>query len=180
MPLSEIQLHDKRFKPYLDSAQIVVAVQRVAEEINRDYAGKQPVFLSILNGSFMFSADLLKHISVPCEISFVKLASYHGTQSTGKVRTLLGLDVALDGRSVIIVEDIVDTGKTMHEFLPVLKANGATDVAIASLLVKPEALQHKDVNVRYKGFEIPNDFIVGYGLDYDGLGRNLPDIYVIS
>ena len=179
MPQSEIQLHDKRFVPYLDAGKIAEAVARVATQINADYAGREPVFLSILNGAFMFTADLLKLVSIPSVVSFVKLASYHGTQSTGNVRTLLGLDVALDNRPVIIVEDIVDTGKTLHEFLPVLKAHGATDVQIAALLVKPEALQHR-IDVKYAGIKIPNDFIVGYGLDYNGLGRNLPDIYVVT
>jgi hypoxanthine phosphoribosyltransferase len=127
----------------------------------------------------MFTADLLKAVTVPCEVSFVKLASYHGTQSTGNVRTLMGLDVSLQNRAVIVVEDIVDTGKTLSEFMPVLKNHGATDVAIAALLVKPDALQHK-VDVKYRGLEIPNDFIVGYGLDYNGRGRNLPDIYVVK
>lgn len=179
MPQAEIRLHDKRFVPYLGADKIAEAVKRVAENINRDYAGRQPVFLSILNGSFMFTADLLKQVSIPSEVSFVKLASYHGTQSAGNVRTLLGLDIPLDNRSVIIVEDIVDTGKTLFEFLPVLKAHGATDIAIAALLVKPDALQHH-VDVKYPGLSIPNDFIVGYGLDYNGLGRNLPDIYVVD
>lgn len=179
MALDSVTLHDKTFKPYLSAEKISEAVTRVAQQINSDFAAKRPVFLSILNGSFMFTADLLKQITVPCELSFVKLASYHGTQSTGNVRTLLGLDVSLSDRSVIIVEDIVDTGKTLAEFLPVLKAHGATDVSIAALLVKPDALQHP-IEVKYAGLKIPNDFIVGYGLDYNGLGRNLPDIYVVS
>ena len=176
---SSVLLHDKTFKPYLGAPKIDAAVSRIADHINRDYADKRPVFLSVLNGAFMFTSDLLKLITIPCELSFIKLASYHGTQSTGNVRTLLGLDVSLKDRSVIIVEDIVDTGKTLSEFLPVLKAHGASDVAIAALLVKPDALQHP-VDVTYPGISIPNDFIVGYGLDYNGLGRNLPDIYVVS
>ncbi len=176
---SLVRLHDKTFKPYLGSDKITEAVARVATQINQDYAGKRPVFLSILNGAFMFTSDLLKRIDVPCELSFIKLASYHGTQSTGNVRTLLGLDVSLKDRSVIIVEDIVDTGKTLNQFLPVLQQHGAADVAIAALLVKPDALQFP-INVKYPGVVIPNDFIVGYGLDYNGLGRNLPDIYVVT
>lgn len=180
MSATEIQLHDRYFAPYLDADKIQAAVKRLAGEINRDYATARPVFLSVLNGSFMFTADLLKHVTVPCEVSFIKLASYHGTQSTGNVKTLLGLDINLDGRPVIVLEDIVDTGKTLHEFLPVLRAHGASNIEVASLLVKPDALKYKDISVKYQGISIPNDFIVGYGLDYNGLGRNLQDIYVVK
>ena len=174
-----ITLHDKKFKPYISAEKISEAVNKIAERINIDYKDRSPIFLSVLNGSFMFTADLLKKVSIPCELSFIKLASYQGTQSTGNVKTLIGLDLQLNNRSVIIVEDIVDTGKTMIEFIPILNSMSVKDVAIASLLVKPDALQF-DVDVKYKGLEIPNDFIVGYGLDYNGLGRNLPDIYVID
>lgn len=135
--------------------------------------------MAVLNGSFMFAADLMRNIQIDCEITFVKLASYQGTQSTGKVRTLIGQDVSLESRHIIILEDIVDTGKTLFEFLPIIKAQSPASVEIATLLIKPAAMQY-NIAVKYRGLEIPNDFIVGYGLDYDGLGRNLNDIYVIN
>jgi hypoxanthine phosphoribosyltransferase len=174
-----IQVHDKKFKPYLTNHEVLVSVKKVANEINRDYKNRRPLFLSILNGSFMFTADLMKEITVECELSFVKLASYQGTQSTGQVKTLIGLDMILKGHDIIILEDIIDTGKTLHEFMPVLESQNPASIEIASLLVKPEAMKY-NVSVKYIGKEIPNDFIVGYGLDYDGLGRNLKDIYVIT
>lgn len=135
--------------------------------------------MAVLNGSFMFAADLMRNIRIDCEITFVKLASYQGTQSTGKVRTLIGQDVPLESRHIIILEDIVDTGKTLFEFLPIIKAQSPASVEIATLLIKPAAMQY-NIAVKYRGLEIPNDFIVGYGLDYDVLGRNLNDIYVID
>lgn len=174
-----ITLRDKTFKPYLSSQEIQIRIKELAQRINEDYQGRFPLFIAVLNGSFMFAADLMKNIQLDCEITFVKLASYQGTQSTGKVRTLIGQDVPLENRNIIILEDIVDTGKTLFEFLPIIKAQSPTSIEIATLLMKPAALQH-DISVKYRGLEIPNDFIVGYGLDYDGLGRNLNDIYVIN
>jgi len=174
-----IKLHDKSFKPYLTGNEIQGHIKQLASRINADYQNKLPLFIAVLNGSFMFASDLLKNICVDCEISFVKLASYQGTQSTGSVKTLIGQDVPMENRNIIIIEDIVDTGKTLYEFLPIIRSQNPASVEIASLLVKPEALKY-DVNVKYRGLEIPNDFIVGYGLDYDGLGRNLNDIYVIN
>ncbi len=174
-----ITLRDKTFKPYLSGTEIQSRISKLAAVINTDYQGRFPLFIAVLNGSFMFAADLMKNIVIDCEITFVKLASYQGTQSTGNVRTLIGQDMPLENRHIVILEDIVDTGKTLFEFLPIIKSQNPASVEIASLLVKPEALQH-DVSVKYRGMEIPNDFIVGYGLDYDGLGRNLNDIYVIN
>ena len=148
------------------------------EKINKDLEGKNPLFLVVLNGAFMFASDLLKKITIDCEITFVKLSSYVGTKSTHMVRELIGLDKSLTGRHVVVVEDIIDTGITMHNTLPKLEEIGAEEVKIATLLFKPNAFQ-KDFKIDYVGMEIENDFIVGYGLDYDGLGRNLADIYKI-
>ncbi len=174
-----IQVHDKKFEPYLSAAEIGKQVKRLAEEINRDYAGKKPLFIGILNGAFMFASDLFKHIEIDAEISFIKLASYKGTKSTGNVITSIGLDEPLRNRHVIIVEDIVDTGKTFKEFLPQLHDQNPSSLKIAALLHKPEALQH-DLKIDYLGFSVPNKFLLGYGLDYDGLGRNLPEIYKLA
>ncbi len=174
--MSAIQVHDKSFIPYLTEDQIDEQVSRLAREINRDYEGKTPLFIGILNGSFMFASDLFKKISVDAEISFIKLASYKGTKSTGNVITSIGLDESLKGRHVVILEDIVDTGKTLHEFLPQLRDQQPASLKIAALLHKPAALIHT-LTIDYLGFEVPNKFLLGYGLDYDGLGRNLKEIY---
>ncbi len=171
-----IQVHDKKFRTYISAETIQQRVKELAEKINERFAEEKPIFLAILNGSFMFASDLMKQVSIPCEISFVKLASYQGTQSTGQVKTLVGLDINIKDRTVIIVEDIVDTGKTLNEFLPVLKGFQPKEIFISALLFKPAALKH-DIKVHYSCFEVPNDFLVGYGLDYDGYGRNLPAIY---
>ena len=171
-----IQVHDKKFEPYLSAGQIEKEIKRLAEEINRDYEGKKPLFIGILNGAFMFASDLFKHIEIEAEISFIKLASYKGTKSSGNVITSIGLDEPLRNRHVIIVEDIVDTGKTFKEFLPQLHDQNPASLKIAALLHKPEALQH-DLAIDYLGFKVPNKFLLGFGLDYDGLGRNLPEIY---
>ena len=158
--------------------QILKEVARVGEEINRDLADANPLFVSVLNGSFMFTADLMKHVSVPCEISFVKLASYAGTSSTGKVKELVGLNDDITGRTIVIVEDIIDTGLTMERLIETLKARNPKEIRIATLLVKPDKLK-VDLDINYIAMSIPNDFIVGYGLDYDGLGRNYRDIYTV-
>jgi hypoxanthine phosphoribosyltransferase len=177
---SEVRLGDKVFVPYLTEEKIAAAVKVVAQKINVDYTGKCPLFLVILNGSFLFAADLLRAIdSAGCEVSFVKFSSYAGTESTGKVKELIGLNEHLDGRDVIIVEDIVDTGNTIVQMMDDLAKRNPASVRIAALLFKPEAYK-KDVRIDYVGMEIPNAFIVGYGLDYDGLGRNLKDIYVLK
>jgi hypoxanthine phosphoribosyltransferase len=171
-----IRVHDKDFAPYLTSAQIDEQVSRVAAEINRDYDGKKPLFIAILNGAFMFASDLLKKVTVESEITFIKLASYKGIKSTGKVINAIGLDADLHRRDVIIVEDIVDTGKTLFHFLPQLQHQNPTSLKIASLLHKPDALIHP-LTIDYLGFTIPDKFVIGYGLDYDGLGRNIEEIY---
>ncbi len=174
--MSIIKVHDKEFTPYLTSEEIGKQVARVAEEINRDYKGKKPLFIAVLNGAFIFAADLFKQITVEAEIAFIKLASYKGVKSTGKVITAIGLDAELYGRDVIILEDIVDTGKTLHQFLPQLEHHHPASLKIAALLHKPEAMVHS-IHIDYLGFTIPNKFVLGYGLDYDGLGRNIKEIY---
>jgi hypoxanthine phosphoribosyltransferase len=170
---------DLNFTDYLSADTIAKRVADLGAQINKDYQGKNPLFLCILNGSFMFASDLYKHISTPSEISFVKLASYQGTTSTGSVVNMIGLDRDLFERHVVIIEDIVDTGKTLFDFLPTVQHQQAASIEICTLLQKPEALKH-NVQVKYVGFAIPNKFVVGYGLDYDGYGRNLPEIYQIE
>ena len=174
--MSIIQVRDKKFVPYLTVEQIDEQISRLAEMINIDYKDKLPLFIGILNGSFIFAADLFKKITIDAEISFIKLASYKGTRSTGNVITSIGLDESLKGRHVVIIEDIVDTGKTLHEFLPQLYDQQPASLKIASLLHKPEALMYP-INIDYLGFSVPNKFLLGYGLDYDGLARNLKEIY---
>ena len=174
--MSVIQVNDKKFQPYLTVAQIAEQIERLGVEINNDYAGKRPLFIAILNGSFMFASDLFKQLTVDAEICFIKLASYKGTKSTGNVITSIGLDESLKGRHVIIIEDIVDTGKTLSQFLPQLHEHQPASLKIASLLHKPDALEYP-VTIDYLGFKVPNKFLLGYGLDYDGLGRNLKEIY---
>ena len=174
--MSTIKLHDKLFEVSIPREQIEQEVKRVANEINNDYKGKRPLLLGVLNGSFMFVADLMKNLNIECEISFVKLSSYQGTNTTGQVRELLGLSESIEGRDIIVVEDIVDTGITMQKMLETLSQRKPANISIASLFLKPARLK-VPVDVKYNAFEIPDRFIVGYGLDYDGLGRNLPDIY---
>lgn len=176
--METIRIKDKQFKTFITEEQILKEVARVGEEINRDLADANPLFVSVLNGSFMFTADLMKHVSVPCEISFVKLASYAGTSSTGKVKELVGLNDDIIGRTIVIVEDIIDTGLTMERLIETLKARNPKEIRIATLLVKPDKLK-VDLDINYIAMSIPNDFIVGYGLDYDGLGRNYRDIYTV-
>jgi hypoxanthine phosphoribosyltransferase len=174
--MSILKVHDKEFAPYITSKEIEEQVRRVAEEINRDYAEKKPLFIAILNGAFIFAADLFKQITIEAEICFIKLASYKGVKSSGKVITAIGLDVDLYNRDVIIVEDIVDTGKTLSQFLPQLEHHHPASLKIAALLHKPTATTHS-IKIDYLGFTIPDKFVVGYGLDYDGLGRNIKEIY---
>ena len=177
--MSTIQVHDKKFITYFSVDQIDEQVSRLGEEINRDYEGKRPLFIAILNGSFMFASDLFKKLNIEAEICFIKLASYQGIKSTGKVVTSIGLDQSLKDRDIIVVEDIVDTGKTLHEFLPQLNEHAPASLKIATLLYKPDALQHP-LKLDYIGFSVPNKFLLGYGLDYDGLGRNLREIYQLT
>ena len=174
-----VQIHDKLFAPYLDKTAIAEKVKAIAARINKDYADKKPLFIAILNGSFMFAADLFKQLEIETEICFIKLASYRGTKSYGQVITAIGLDTDLFGRHVLILEDIVDTGKTLHEFLPQLNHQQPASLKIVALLDKPDARVYPIV-VDYGGFSIPNDFVVGYGLDYSGLGRNRGEIYKLT
>ena len=171
-----IRVHDKEFEPYLTAKEIADKIQQMADNINRDYAGKKPLFIAILNGSFIFAADLFKSISIEAEICFIKLASYKGTKSSGQIITAIGLDTDIIGRHLVILEDIVDTGKTLNEFLPQLEHQQPASLTIATLLHKPEATLYP-VKIDYLGFSIPNKFVLGYGLDYDGLGRNIKEIY---
>lgn len=173
-----ITIKDKQFKLYLSAEQIEEKVAALAERLNADYAGKKPLLLGTLNGAFIFAADLVRHLNFEHEIQFVKYSSYSGMNTTGNVKELIGLKGDIEGRDVIIIEDIVDTGTTMSQILPYIQKKGAKSVEIAALLSKPGKKQ-VDVNIKYCAFEIPNDFIVGYGLDYDELGRNLKDIYVV-
>lgn len=174
--MTKVQVRDLEFDLFIGREEIDRAVQQVADDINRDYAEKNPLLLAILNGSFMFASDLMKKVTIPCEITFVKFASYSGTATTADVKELLGVDKDLAGRHVIIVEDIVDTGLTVDKILHDVGAQSPASVKVATFCFKPDAFR-KDFPVDYVGVRIPNDFIVGYGLDYNGQGRNLPDIY---
>lgn len=176
--MQQIKLKDKVFAPYIPAQDIAVRIGELGGRITADYEGKCPLFLAVLNGSFMFAADLIREVKTDCQISFVKLASYHGTNSSGEVRELIGLNEDIRGREVVIVEDIVDTGLTIDKVVQALEKHGPASVRIATLLYKPKAYKGSQT-IHYAAIEIPNDFIVGYGLDYDGLGRNLKDIYKI-
>jgi hypoxanthine phosphoribosyltransferase len=176
--MSLIKVHDKTFGPFLSEQEIQQQIKKMAAAINADYAGMRPMFLAILNGSFMFAADLFKYLTIDAEICFIKLASYKGTTSSGQVITAIGLDVDIIGKDIIVIEDIIDTGKTLNEFLPKLMHHQPASLKIAALLHKPEAMKFP-IRVDYLGFTIPNKFVVGYGLDYDGLGRNLKEIYQV-
>lgn len=174
--MSVIQVHDKQFQPYIGATELQLRIKEIAEQLNKDLQGERPLFIAILNGSFMFAADVFKYLTIQAEISFIKLVSYKGTRSTGNVITAIGLDEDLFGRTVVILEDIVDTGKTLSLFLPQLEHQQPKKLLIAALLTKPEAVIHP-IKIDYLGFSVPNKFLLGYGLDYDGLGRNLPEIY---
>ena len=173
-----IKIHDKNFKPFIKFEEIDKAVGEIADRMNKDLHDREPLFIAILNGSFMFASDLFHKIDFPCEITFVKLASYSGTKSTENVRQLIGIDEDIVGRNVVIIEDIIDSGLTMERVLAQLKMIGAADIKIATLLYKPNAFKGS-YDIDYVGMEIGNDFIVGYGLDYDKHGRNFKDIYKI-
>ena len=171
-----IEVNNKKFTPFITAEQINEQVNVLADKLNRDYEGKRPLFIAILNGSFMFAADLFKAVTIEAEICFIKLASYKGTRSTGHVITSIGLDESLKDRHVVILEDIVDTGKTLNEFLPQLHDHQPASLKIAALLHKPDATVYP-LAIDYLGFSVPNKFLLGYGLDFDGLGRNLKEIY---
>ncbi len=177
--MQRVTLKDKTFVPYISSEKILKSVSNMAKKINTDLVNDMPLFLVVLNGSFMFAADLLKEVTIPCEISFIKLASYHGTSSTGTVTEMIGLTEEIKGRTVVIVEDIVDTGITLEKLVTLLTKKEVKQIKVASFLLKPEAYK-KDIKVDYVGMEIPNDFVVGYGLDYDGLGRNMKEVFVLE
>ncbi|MEO8172051.1 MAG: hypoxanthine phosphoribosyltransferase [Sediminibacterium sp.] len=174
-----IKVHDKTFVPYLPENLIIEKVKELAAELDKDYAGKKPLFIAILNGSFMFTSDLFKELTIEAEICFIKLASYKGTKSTGQVVTAIGLDTDINDRHIIILEDIIDTGKTMNEFLPQLRNQQPASLKVAVLLHKPDATVFP-VDIDYCCFSIPNKFVLGYGLDYDGLGRNIRELYQLS
>lgn len=171
-----IKVHDKYFKPYIPASDIESEIKRIAACLNNDYTGRKPLFIAILNGSFMFASDIFKHLTIDAEICFIKLASYKGTKSSGQVITAIGLDMDLFGRDVVVIEDIIDTGKTLTTFSLQLKHQQPQSLKICALLHKPEATEYP-ISIDYLGFTVPNKFLLGYGLDYDGLGRNLPEIY---
>lgn len=174
-----IQLHDKKFVPFISEEEIDFAISEMVKHIEDDHQEETPVFIGILNGAFMIVSDILKKYRFPCEVSFMKLSSYEGTSTTNEVKQLIGLNQNLEGRSVVIVEDIVDTGNTIEELKALFKAQNVKHLKIATLFFKPEAYK-KDIKIDYIGIRIPNKFIVGYGLDYDGLGRNLPLVYQLA
>ena len=174
-----ITINDKQFELFIGQEIIEEGIKRIAKQIDSDLRGRKPIFLAVLNGAFMFAGELMKEVSIPSEITFVRLASYHGTSSTNKVQEVLGLNESIEGRSVVIVEDIVDSGNTMVSLKKELEKYNPGEVRPATLLFKPAALRQK-LTIDYVALEIPNDFIVGYGLDYDGYGRNLKDIYKVK
>ncbi len=176
--MGRVTIKDKTFETFIPEEEILRRVKTVADRINVDMAGKNPLFLAVLNGAFVFAADLLRMITIPCEISFVKLASYEGTTSTGKVKEVIGINENLAGRTVVIVEDIVDTGLTMKQMVESLGTRQPESVHICTLLLKPDKLK-VDLDIEYVAMEVPNEFILGYGLDYDQQGRQLRDIYTL-
>ena len=176
--MSIVKIKDKTFETSITEEQIKQRVKEVAQQISKDMADKNPLLIGVLNGSFIFAADLLREITIPCEISFVKLASYEGILSTGKVKEVMGLNEDISGRTVIIVEDIVDTGRTMRQMLDSLSVRRPASIHICTLFVKPDKLEEQ-LDIEYAAFSIPNDFIVGYGLDYDQQGRGLKEIYTL-
>jgi hypoxanthine phosphoribosyltransferase len=174
--MKSILIHNKAFKLYIRAEEIKVAISKIATRMNDELRDKKPLFIAVLNGSFVFAGDLLRELNLECEISFVKLSSYEGVSSTGKVKELIGLDRDIQGRTIVVIEDIVDTGVTLDMLYNQLRACGPAEIRTATLLFKPAAYT-KNIKVDYPAMEVPNDFLVGYGLDYDGLGRNLGDIY---
>ncbi len=178
--MERIKLHDKFFKVSIPYSKIEESIKTVADQLNKDYKNVEtPLFLSVLNGSFMFTADLMKSVNFNCEISFIKLSSYSGVESTGEIKQIIGINKPLKGRSVIIIEDIVDTGATIEELYALLQKQEVKEIRICTLLLKPDAYK-KDIDINYVALNIPNDFIVGFGLDYNELGRQYKDIYVLD
>lgn len=176
--MDKVKIRDKEFEKYLSQAEIEAAIDRVAEQMTADLSDSDPLFIAILNGSFMFVSELMKRVNIPSELTFIKLASYDGISSTGDVKRILALNKSIENRTVVILEDIVDTGNTMDHIIKELSIQNPKEIKVATLLFKPDALVKK-VPLDYVALEIPSDFIVGYGLDYDGYGRNLPDIYKV-
>ena len=176
--MDSIKIKDKSFRVSIPEAEIKTCVKALAEQMSKDLEGKNPIFLAVLNGAFIFAADLMREMTIPCEISFVKLASYQGTTSTGKVKEVFGINEDLSGRTVVIVEDIVESGQTMKQMIESLGTRNPASVQICTLFFKPEKLK-EELTLDYVAFRIPDDFILGYGLDYDGLGRELKDVYTI-
>ena len=176
--MKTVKIKDKEFQLSITNDEIQTAIQRIANKINEELHDESPIFLGVLNGCFMFMSDLLKKIEIPCEVSFIKLSSYAGTSTTGSVKQILGLNNSIEGRTIVILEDIVDTGITMEHLLKSLEEYKPKCIKIATCLQKPDALQ-RDIKTDYVAINIPNEFIVGYGLDYDGFGRNLNEIYTI-
>ena len=174
-----ITIKDKTFVPFIPAQAIQERIQELAKQINQEYANKQPLIVVVLNGAFLFAADLAKHITIPCEITFIRVASYAATESSGQLKQILGLNENVEGRDLIVVEDIVDTGLTLRDVCAQLQAMGPASLSIATLLFKPAALK-ESLDLHYVGFEIENRFVLGYGLDYDGLGRNTQDIFVLQ
>lgn len=174
-----IKVHDLSFSPFISREAIAKRVKELAARLDTDFEGKTPLFVPILNGAFMFAADLFKELQIPCEVSFVKVASYHGTESSGSVKEVIGLQSDIKGRHIVLVEDIVDTGLTMSQLLKRFQELEPASISIASLFLKPESLK-VPIEIRYCGFEIENRFILGYGLDYQGQGRNFPDVYQLA
>ncbi len=177
--MKNIVIKDKEFELFIDSEIIEANIRRIAAKMNSDLKDLNPMFIVVLNGSFMFAGELMKYVTIPSEITFVRLSSYHGTSSTGKIHEVLGLNDNIEGRTVVIVEDIVDTGNTMKSLLSQLNKRRTKEIMISTLLFKPDSLIH-DIKLDYIALEIPDDFIVGYGLDYEGYGRNLRDIYKLK
>jgi hypoxanthine phosphoribosyltransferase len=176
--MQRVKIHDKEFAVSIPKDKIQQRTEELGSRISKDYEGKQPVFLVVLKGAFLFAADLLRNVTLECEITFLRVSSYEGTQSTGVVQSILGLSEKIHDKHLVIIEDIVDTGNTIMHLIKELKKSDPLDIKVASLLLKPEALKH-NIHVDYVGFSVPNDFLVGYGLDYDGHGRNLSEIYKI-
>ena len=179
--MGTIRLHDKTFKPFLTKNEIQKAIQNLGKVLNEEYKDKNPVFLGVLNGCFLFVADLVREFEGNCEVSFIKLSSYEGTASTGNIRQLIGLNSSLKERDILILEDIVDTGNTVRELVRLVEEHHPASVKIATLLYKPDAYKFSsEIPIDFAAMEVGNEFLVGYGLDYDELGRNLKDIYIIT
>jgi hypoxanthine phosphoribosyltransferase len=173
-----VQIKDKKFKKFIPEQEILSSIRKIGEEINKTLKDKNPLFISVLNGAFMFTSDLMKVVNIPCEITFIKLSSYEGLYSSGSVKEVMGLNENIVGRNVVILEDIIDTGLTMEQIIDSLKAKGAGEIRVATFLQKPDALQ-RNIKIDYIAMKIPNEFIIGYGLDYNGYGRNLKDVYTL-